>query len=58
MRKKFKFRKDLSVLIELNNDITTDGRRNVLISSDPLVTAYTLPGPDSSGQTYAYQLES
>ena len=33
--KKLKFRKDLSVIIELNNDITTDGRRNVLISSDP-----------------------
>ena len=28
------------------------------ITSDPLLSAYTLPGPDSSGETYAYQIES
>jgi hypothetical protein len=33
--KKFNFKKDLSFLVELNNDITTDGRRNVLLSGDP-----------------------
>ena len=28
------------------------------ITSDPLLSAYTLPGPDSSGETYTYQIES
>lgn len=33
--KNFKFNNNLSFLVELNNDITTDGKRNVLISGDP-----------------------
>lgn len=33
--KNFKFNDNLSFLVELNNDITTDGKRNVLISGDP-----------------------
>ena len=31
----FNFKKDLSLLFEINTDITTDGRRNVLISGEP-----------------------
>ena len=33
--KKFNFKKDLSFLVELNTDITTDGRRNVLVVGNP-----------------------
>ncbi|PCJ89848.1 MAG: hypothetical protein COA57_00600 [Flavobacteriales bacterium] len=33
--RKFEFKRDFSLLAELNLDVSTDGRRNVLISSDP-----------------------
>ena len=29
-----------------------------MISSDPILTAYTLPGPSLNGETYSYQLEA
>ncbi|MDG2344412.1 MAG: PorV/PorQ family protein [Flavobacteriales bacterium] len=33
--KNFEFKNNLSLLVELNSDITTDGQRNVLIVGDP-----------------------
>ena len=33
--KKTNFKRDLSILIEMNMDITTDGRRNVLLQGNP-----------------------
>lgn len=33
--KNFEFNNNLSLLVELNTDITTDGQRNVLITGDP-----------------------